>query len=76
MYKKGVRDLATQAQKQASAKYHKENISSLACRVRKEQAEQFKEYCDQQGRTVNAVLKDFVMDCIESNKKTNVTSGD
>ena len=51
----------TEAQKRASAKYQKENIASLACRVKKEQAERFKELCAVQGTTSNAVLKEFVL---------------
>lgn len=55
----------SEAQKKASAKYHKENIASLACRVKKEQAEKFKAYCEAQGKTSNAVLREFVMSCID-----------
>lgn len=54
----------TEAQKRASAKYQRENIASLACRVKKEQAESFKAYCAGQGKTSNAVLRDYVLDCI------------
>jgi hypothetical protein len=54
----------SEAQKKAAAKYHKENIASLACRVKKEQAEKFKAYCEAQGKTSNAVLHEFVMSCI------------
>lgn len=54
----------TEAQKRASAKYQKENISSLACRVKKDQAEKFKAYCIEQGKTSNAVLREYVLDCI------------
>ena len=53
------------AQKKAAAKYHKENIASLACRVKKEQAEQFKSYCESQGKTSNAVLREYVLACIK-----------
>ena len=52
------------AQKRASAKYQRENIASLACRVKKDQAEKFKDYCAEQGKTSNAVLKEFVLTCI------------
>lgn len=52
------------AQKRASAKYQRENIASLACRVKKEQAEKFKTYCTEIGKTSNAVLRDYVLDCI------------
>ena len=58
--------MATPAQRKANAKYHKENISSLACRVRKDQAEKFKEYCESNGTTVNGALKEFVLNCIEN----------
>ena len=55
---------ATEAQKRASAKYQRENISSLACRVQKEQADKFKEYCSSKGKTSNAVLRNYVLECI------------
>jgi len=59
------------AQKKAAAKYHKENIASLACRVKKEQAVKFKAYCESLGKTSNAVLREYVLDCIsESDSKT------
>ena len=54
----------SEAQKKASAKYQKENIASLACRVKKEQAEKFKTYCESIGKTSNAVLRDYVLQCI------------
>lgn len=54
----------SEAQKRASAKYQKENIASLACRVKKDQAEKFKDYCKERGKTSNAVLRDYVLDCI------------
>lgn len=61
--------MPTEAQKKASAKYHKENIASLACRVKKDQAEKFKAYCEGQGKTSNAVLREFVLNCIDENEK-------
>lgn len=57
----------SEAQKKASAKYQKENIASLACRVRKDQAEKFKVYCAEQGKTANALLREYVLDCINEN---------
>lgn len=62
--------MPTEAQKKAAAKYHKENIASIACRVKKEQAEQFKAYCESVGKTSNAVLKEFVLSCIEGEEKS------
>lgn len=55
---------ASEAQKKASAKYQKENIASLACRVKKDQAEKFKTYCESIGKTSNAVLREYVLTCI------------
>lgn len=52
------------AQKRAAAKYQRENIASLACRVKKEQADKFKAYCADIGKTSNAVLREYVLDCI------------
>jgi len=52
------------AQKRATKKYQKDNIASLACRVKKEQAEKFKAYCDSVGKTSNAVLREYVLACV------------
>lgn len=52
------------AQKRATKKYQKENIASLACRVKKEHAEKFKAYCDSVGKTSNAVLREYVLTCV------------
>lgn len=56
--------MTTEAQKRASAKYQQKNIASLACRIKKEQAEKFQQYCKAQGKTPNAVLKEYVLKCI------------
>lgn len=61
------------AQKKASAKYHKENIASLACRVRKEQADKFKTYCQSIGKTSNAVLREYVLECINESNTEEAT---
>lgn len=60
----------SEAQKRASAKYQKENVASLACRVKKDQAEKFKDYCRRQGKTSNAVLRDYVLGCIGEDEQT------
>ncbi len=54
----------SEAKKRANKKYQAKNIASLACRVKKEQAEKFKAYCAGLGKTSNAVLRDYVLDCI------------
>ena len=42
---------------------------ALACRVKKEQAEKFKSYCKNQGKTSNAVLREYVLDCIDEKEE-------
>ena len=54
----------SEAKKRANKKYQAKNIASLACRVKIDQAEKFKAYCANSGATSNAVLKDFVLNCI------------
>lgn len=58
----------SEAQKKASAKYQEKNIASLACRVKKEQAEKFKAYCEALGKTSNAVLREYVLSCIKESE--------
>lgn len=55
----------TESRKKANAKWDAENMATLGCRVKKDQAEKFKTYCAEIGKTSNAVLRDYVLDCIE-----------
>jgi len=55
----------TESRKKANAKWDAENMMTLGCRVKKDQAEKFKTYCAEIGKTSNAVLRDYVLDCIE-----------
>ena len=55
----------TESRKKANAKWDAENMTTLGCRVKKDQAERVKAYCAEIGKTSNAVLRDYVLDCIE-----------
>ena len=55
----------SEAKKKASNKYNLEHMATLGCKVKKEQAEAFKEYCSKQGKTSNTVLKEYVLECID-----------
>lgn len=59
----------TEAQKRASNKYNMEHMTTLGCKVKKDQAEKFKAYCSEQGKTANNVLKEYVLECIGENEK-------
>lgn len=50
----------SEKKKISNAKWDKENMTVLACKVRKEIAEQFKAACAERGTTSNAVLQQAV----------------
>lgn len=50
--------------KASNAKWDNVNMTTLGCRMRKEQATAFKSYCAKRGATSNTVLKDYVLECI------------
>lgn len=59
----------SESQKRASLKWDKENMATLGCKIKKEQAEKFKAYCKDQGKTSNAVLREYVLDCIDEKEE-------
>lgn len=58
--------MVTEARKRANAKWDKENMTILGCKVKKEYAAKFRAVCAAQGTTPNAVLKqaadDFMLE--------------
>ena len=54
----------SEAKKKANAKWDNENMATIACKMKKNQAERFKSYCIAQGKTSNAVLREYVLRCI------------
>lgn len=59
-----------ESRKRANVKWDAENMTTLGCRVKKEQADRFKAYCSEIGKTSNAVLRDYVLDCIGEKQDT------
>ena len=59
-----------ESRKRANEKWDAENMTTLGCRVKKEQADRFKAYCSEIGKTSNAVLRDYVLDCIGEKQDT------
>lgn len=47
----------SEAKRRANNKYIKENMTTLACKVRKEYADQVKAKAAENGETVNAIIK-------------------
>ena len=58
----------SEARKKANAKWDKDNMTTLGCKVKKAEAAAFKQYAKEQGKTANTVLKEYVMECIKEEK--------
>lgn len=50
--------------KKGNRKWDAENMATLGCKIKKEQAEKFKAHAKSQGTTANALLKNFVLNTI------------
>ena len=48
-----------------NVKWDRENMRSLTCRMRKEEADIFKDWCAQHNTTPGRVLKEFVLEIID-----------
>ena len=53
-----------EAHKARNLKWDRENMRTLSCRVRTEQAEVFKQYCAAHNTTAGELLKKYVGKCI------------
>ena len=60
----------SEAQKKASNKYNAAHMATLGCKVKKSEAEAFRIYAESQGKTSNALLREFVLSCINDKKGT------
>lgn len=58
--------MVSDSRKRANAKWDKENMTVLACKVRKEVADKFKKACAAEDTTSNAVLQQAVRDYIDA----------
>lgn len=61
--------MLTDARKRATAKWNKENLITLSCKVKKDLAVEFRGYCKEQNTTANAVLQAYVKKVVESGGK-------
>ncbi len=55
----------SKSRKKANQKWDNENMLTLGCKIKKFEADIFKEYAKSQGKTANTILKDYVFECIE-----------
>ena len=54
----------SESRKKANAKWDAANMATLAVRVKKEMADQFRAYCTVKGVTVNTELREYVQSCV------------
>ena len=52
------------AKRAANNKWDAENMKHVACKIKKEDAEAFKEYATKRKTTPNALLRNFIYKCI------------
>ena len=55
--------------KRNNVKWDRENMRSLSCRVRTEQADIFKQYCADNNTTPGRIIKDYVLSLIDEYTK-------
>lgn len=53
-----------EARRRASAKWDRENMRSLSCKIRQEYAEEFITYCELHGMSPNTAIRNYVLECI------------
>lgn len=61
------------AKRKANDKWDKENMATIACKLRKEDADAFREYAKQNNVTVNTLLRGFVFGCIGKSDSKDVS---
>jgi hypothetical protein len=56
--------IVSDKQKEYRNRWDKKHMKTLGCKLKKEQAVAFERYAKEQGKTVNALLTEYVMRCI------------
>lgn len=54
----------SRAKRASNNKWDKENMKLVACKIRADKAERFKEYAAEKQTTPNALLRNYIYDCI------------
>ncbi|MDE6425835.1 MAG: hypothetical protein K2K89_06830 [Ruminococcus sp.] len=57
--------MLTKSHKDGNRKWDSEHMATIGCRLRKSQAEKFKEYAKKQGTTANALLKEYILTTLQ-----------
>lgn len=54
----------SRAKRASNNKWDKENMKIVACKIKKEDAENFKQYAEDNNTTPNALLRSYIYNCI------------
>lgn len=57
----------SRSKRAANNKWDKENMKIIACKIRKDYAERFKQYAADNGTTPNALIRSYVLKAIGEN---------
>jgi hypothetical protein len=60
--------MVSEAQRRAIKKYDAEHMATIACKLRKGDAERFRQFAAERGKTPSALLREYVQDCIGGKK--------
>lgn len=61
----------SEAKRRANNKWNKENRVVFSCSTNKAEAAAFKVYAEREGKTPNALLKGYIMSCIDLSQPEN-----
>jgi hypothetical protein len=64
----------SRAKRASNNKWDKENMKIVACKIKKEDAEAFKRYAEDNNTTSNALLRNFVYKCINKAETESETT--
>lgn len=59
------------AKRAANNKWDSENMRNVACKIKREDAEAFKDYAAAQNTTPNALLRGYIYKCIGKEQEEN-----
>ena len=62
----------SRAKRASNNKWDKENMKLVACKIKKEDAEAFKKYADDNATTPNALLRKYIYKCIDKADTENI----
>lgn len=54
----------SRAKRASNNKWDKENMKIVACKIRKDDAEAFKQYAEDNNATPNALLRNYIYNCL------------